>query len=331
MCCEGQKLRVINIDFGSACNQHCKYCLQAQGASAKKGDPFLFIAKFAEYAKTIAEVDTINYWGGEPLLYWDSIKTVLTEMDKLFPTVKTHRITTNGSLISDDYISFCNQNSKIATVLSLHDCELSEEQWKKNGQVNKLWLSALFRKDRPSPFSYCEEWYRIQKITGRSLPFGIYLLLAVDGVDKEYWVDRQDVDNFFYEIKHFVQPLANQGEDYCRGFMSNFVHEMRRNHNIEWRGGKCFNDATLSIDLFGNKYTCHHNTITSNLVENIFDKKIYINNCQPYKFSASNKCKTCDVFEICKGGCFLSHTHDVECYFMKKKYEYFKTIEGHIR
>ena len=66
----------LNIFLGYACNFKCSYCLQDPGketAVRKKGDVYQFVEKVIPQLSS-KRIDLLGYWGGEPLLYWQTIR-----------------------------------------------------------------------------------------------------------------------------------------------------------------------------------------------------------------------------------------------------------------
>ena len=325
-----QELVSINIIFGGACNLKCPYCLQSPEMNNKKGDPKFFLENFKKFVekKKIKSVKSIHYWGGEPLLYWKNIRDVYLGMTEIFPDCKIHRMTTNGTLVDDAYVDFCNEHKNIVNVVSLHDSNMSDEQWTRLGRLNRLCLSGLVHHLKRSPYDYMGIWERIYGLTGRELPIGLYQTHATDGCASEYWLTKEDVDFYFEEMLGAVLPMANMGHKFSQKLIANIKFECdgRKTSKIPT---KCFNDRILSIDLLGNQFYCHHNNIDSNRVQNIFNGTIYLST--KINQFCSDECDSCEAFTICKGGCFMSNKHDVECYWEKAKWNFYKTLEERLK
>lgn len=323
-CCD-QELIALNLILGGACNLRCPYCLQDENVNNRKGNPEEFLLKFKEFVhrNKIRKIKGVHYWGGEPLLYWRSIKTVLLGLDRLGVDVDLHRITSNGTLIDDDYIEFVNQNPKILTVISLHDALITNEQWKKIGRIKRVCLSGLVHHLKSRPGDYLHIWEKIREITGREMPIGLYPAHATDGCNSRYWLTKHDIAQYFEDFRDLICPLMSFGHPYCRALVSGFMFEMNARQNSVM-DSKCFNAKVLSIDLFGNRFTCHHNNIESNKVSNIFERKVFIG--QPLSWKLPEKCQSCGAFSTCKGACMITNDHDNECYWERRKWGLYKYI-----
>ena len=114
---------VIFITLGRDCNFNCKYCLQDGGHfHARKNIEVPELSK-----KLLDFLDNYNYkhtkvmlWGGEPLLYFDSIKQLVERYGNKFDWGTI----TNGSLLNEEIISFFDKYNISLTVS--HDGEATE-------------------------------------------------------------------------------------------------------------------------------------------------------------------------------------------------------------
>ena len=111
--------RNIRILFGHACNFRCKYCQQNHTSYEHiSKDKILKLEKLIEKLD-LSILDTVQYWGGEPLLYWDEIKEFHNFFNKINPKIKTC-IVTNGSLMNEEIFRFIIEHPRFALILS-HD------------------------------------------------------------------------------------------------------------------------------------------------------------------------------------------------------------------
>jgi uncharacterized protein len=113
----GGDVRALCLHVSHACNMSCDYCFAGQGRY--RGESALMPFETGRQAVDFlirsagnARVLDIDFFGGEPLLNWDVVKRVVAYArraevihDKLF----RFTLTTNGVLIDDDVIEFCNR------------------------------------------------------------------------------------------------------------------------------------------------------------------------------------------------------------------------------
>lgn len=115
------KIAAMRILLGHGCNYACGYCMQKD-----IGNPFerprnknteKFIADVKQYLD-ISEIQRIELWGGESLLYWKDIVEIITAFDK---EGLEFYISTNGSPLQMKHIEFFkNIKGRVAITIS-HD------------------------------------------------------------------------------------------------------------------------------------------------------------------------------------------------------------------
>lgn len=322
-----QSINAVNITLGGACNKKCPYCMQMPDINNKKGDVVYFFENFKKFIEDndIKEINSVHYWGGETLLYFDGIEYLFTNINKL-RYAPFHRITTNGTLIDEEYVDFCNRNKEVFTVVSLHDFALSDEQWKVIGKLNRFSVSGLIRHGVVHSEHFRQEWERICDLIGREVGIGLYQTHSTDGCSSDCWLTKEDVNEYFSDLMNNVYPKALAGDRFCKRIIGNFIFDCeKKSREIH---PKCFHDKTISVDLFGNLLQCHHNDNVSNRVGNIFNNMhyipMYVNSDKNFK---SEECQKCEALPLCKGGCYLSKCHDVECHFEKIRWHMFRFLE----
>ena len=118
----------LTISLGSACNMHCRHCFQTPyhrpvvsssiSLSSKLNS---LIHHFLAYhishktgvGKSDDEKPKIMFWGGEPLLYWSFIKSVIVSLYEAFGDLESCGIlfsmVSNGLLLTEDIVDFLNR------------------------------------------------------------------------------------------------------------------------------------------------------------------------------------------------------------------------------
>ena len=95
----------LRIQLGLRCNMHCRYCAQSDRALEKAcwgpKDVPAFIAKLK--AGNVNVTGVIELWGGEPFVYWKTIKNLVPQLREMYPNVRFAMIT-NGTLLTEDKI-----------------------------------------------------------------------------------------------------------------------------------------------------------------------------------------------------------------------------------
>lgn len=103
-----RSLRRIRISMGLACNYQCAYCAQkdiSRTRTATKAETLEFLAKLPSWydgGKDGKGQGTLfEFWGGEPLVYWKTLKLLAEGIREMYPNAD-FLIFTNGSLMTMD-------------------------------------------------------------------------------------------------------------------------------------------------------------------------------------------------------------------------------------
>ncbi len=139
----------LRIQLGLNCNYSCKYCHQHfENKYIHEHKIQLPIhIRIKQFINLLQEKKikpkNIALWGGEPLVYWKSIKILVPALRKLYADIPIYFLT-NGSLINDDIIDFCLKY-KLGITLS-HDAQaFSTYRNDKNPLDNPIIICALKR------------------------------------------------------------------------------------------------------------------------------------------------------------------------------------------
>ena len=106
---------VLKIQLGLGCNYSCSYCSQGgqKEASTSSRD-----AEDFDLDWVIGFPKKVEFWGGEPLLYWKKLTILSEKVDKRFGKIKK-LVITNGTLLTREKIDWLKANG--FTVAISHD------------------------------------------------------------------------------------------------------------------------------------------------------------------------------------------------------------------
>lgn len=261
------------------------------------------------------EIDRIEYWGGEPCLYFDQIKHVEEAIGH--KTKRPSRFVTNGSLLRHEMVEFINERNMFVN-LSYHEGQLDEAGWEMALHVNRLHVTSLIHAKCLSWEPYFAKWQWVLKTFGRCVPWYVFNLYNVESVG-EYCLTKGHIDQYI-DYLYKVMPLAYSNVFYATAFRALFNVEFgqERKHTCA-----CFNPDVLSIDTRGNQYVCHHACDSRWAVGNIFEKGVSSLSLNTLKY----QCESCDLLPYCGGGC-MRESNDTSCYFLHKLFELKQRFEG---
>ncbi len=107
-----KNLKTIKIQMGFSCNFSCAYCSQATHASHVGGsmnEVQSFLENWNKWAPASDDAGgadlRIEFWGGEPFVYWKHLQTLVPAMRALYPNAAL-LIITNGSMLDDEKVDW---------------------------------------------------------------------------------------------------------------------------------------------------------------------------------------------------------------------------------
>ena len=139
-------VKALCLHVAHTCNLNCAYCFASQGKyHGERAVMSLDVGKRAldfliEHSGTRRNLE-VDFFGGEPLMNWEVVKELVRyartrekESGKNF----RFTLTTNGLLIDDDVIDFCNREMH-NVVLSLDGRKEIHDRWRVDYAGNGSW------------------------------------------------------------------------------------------------------------------------------------------------------------------------------------------------
>lgn len=98
------------IFVGSKCNYNCKYCpeikFRNQSHDANPNDVERF-KKLVSKNLDMSKIRLLAFSGGEPLVYWKTIRELITFFNENCPNLVNFRFITNGALLTGEIVQEC--------------------------------------------------------------------------------------------------------------------------------------------------------------------------------------------------------------------------------
>ena len=348
-------VKALCLHIAHDCNLACQYCFAEEGEYhgrralmsfevGKKALDFL-IANSGN--RRNLEVD---FFGGEPLMNWQVVKDLVAygrEQEKLHDKKFRFTLTTNGVLLNDEVMEFCNREMG-NVVLSIDGRKEVHDKMRpfRKGAGSYDLIVPKFQQFAES--RHQGKYYVRGTFTHYNLDFSEDVLhladlgfkqISVEPVVAEpkepYAIREEDLPKLFEEYDKLAVEMIRRhksGEDF------NFFHFM-----IDLEGGPCVakrlsgcgsGTEYLAVTPWGDFYPCHQfvgneKFLLGNVDEGILNTDIRdeFKCCNVY---AKEKCRKCFARFYCSGGCAanaynfsgdICGAYDIGCELQKKRIE----------
>lgn len=323
----------IYLKFGNGCNFDCKYCSQGESDRFFQNEPVkgctlsqeviewldYYVAKINDQSKPTY----IVLWGGEPLLYFDSIKFVVKRYGKAF----NYGTATNGSYLTQEIVDFFNEH-EIRLALS-HDGEITKEtrgiDVLKNKRIRDLYSqidkSVFFSVITAQNSTYADIYDYFNEIGFPEMNVDCFLCLDTNGKEIVERLTDFDYDKFdagFKELFKRNDEYLNGKVEYHREhrLVQGAIQTIQNRIKNPIKKGKFFCETCgvasqgtkINVMWDGQLTACHNsNRIIGNISD---DYETVKKNRRLYedKHSLKVDCSKCEFDPICQGVC--SHTTD---------------------
>lgn len=327
-------VKAICLHVAHDCNLACKYCFAGKGEydgpkglmsfeTGKKALDFLI-----EQSGTRKNLE-VDFFGGEPLMNWEVCKKLVEygrEQEKIHNKNFRFTLTTNGLLINDDVIEFCNREMG-NIVLSLDGRKSTNDAMRvsRNGAGSYDLIIDKFKKFADSRNQ--ENYYMRGTYTHNNLDFSKDIIHMADMGFKELSIEPVVCspdepyalkDGDLPILKEQYQILADEMlKRYRKGNGFTFYHYM-----IDLDAGPCIvkrvsgcgvGTEYLAVTPSGELYPCHQfvgdeKFLLGNIWDGITNKQVLeqFENCNVY---SHKECKDCFAKLYCSGGCAANAYH----------------------
>lgn len=283
----------LKIRLGGSCNQCCSFC------HSNTNDEYEFNPELIPFIKYTG-FERIRYNGGEPLLYWDTIKHIIDNV----PDYIEHSIVTNGSLFTEEIANYCIEHC-VKISLSINEfTNLSDENCLALGKLNNIGTSALFS----GALSFDEMDKERDKLVSRIKSPITNFYNLMHPIDNNHSVYREeDKENY---IKWMTTRVFTAIDNLPRVDSSNTIVLLNFMRMFEEQCYGCSNPTTLTVSLDGRIMECSYNT--SYIGKTINDYYDFLPTPHP------DKCYSCQLFGRCKS-CYIA-INDDECTIYNELY-----------
>lgn len=348
-------VKALCLHIAHDCNLACKYCFAEEGEYHGRRALMSFEVGRKALDFLIANSGNrhnleVDFFGGEPLMNWQVVKDLVTygrEQEKIHDKKFRFTLTTNGVLLNDEVMEFCNKEMA-NVVLSIDGRKEVHDYMRpfRNGKGSYDLVLPKFKKFADSRGQ--KQYYVRGTFTHHNLDFAEDVLhFADEGFDQisvepvvaadteEYALKEEDLPKIFSEYDRLAAEMVKREKE-GRGFT--FFHFM-----IDLTGGPCVykrlsgcgsGTEYLAVTPWGDLYPCHQfvgqeKYLMGNVDDGIVRKDIVdeFKCCNVY---TKEKCRNCFAKFYCSGGCAansynfhgtIQDAYDLGCELQRKRVE----------
>jgi len=341
---KSRKINVLKIQMGLSCNYSCDYCSQkfverAPETNKKDIDSFLEKLEVLEFGEHVK----VEFWGGEPLVYWKTMKPLAEALSEKFKELNVNRhfsIITNGSILTDEIIDWLMMMDFGVSIShdgpgqSVRGPDPFDDPEKKERILGFYRMMTRLKK----PFSF--NAMLNSKNKSRKAIYDWFVELTGDEnvqIGEGGIVDAYDEDgatNSLQSLKdHFEfrqTALADMiSTDGFMGFsgqiqkIGGFIDAVLAHKGSKYLGQKCGMDTedSIAVDLRGNVITCQNVSAAETAMNGESHSGGNLDDYDNVRlhsvthWSNRKECSECPVLHVCKGACmFLQEKYwDISC------------------
>ena len=323
-------VKALCLRIAHDCNLACRYCFAGEGEYHGKRALMSYETGAAALDYLIAHSGSrrnleVDFFGGEPLMNFDVVKKLVAygrEQEKQHDKHFRFTLTTNGILLNDDVMEFCNREMD-NVVLSLDGRKEIHDRMRptRNGKGSYDLIVPKFREFARQRKAAGKQYYIRGTFTHYNLDFAKDVLhyadlgfdqISIEPVvapsDAPYAIRETDLETICEQYDILAREMVKREKE-GRGFT--FFHFM-----IDLTGGPCVykrlsgcgsGTEYLAVTPWGDLYPCHQfvgkeEFLLGNVRDGIRRGDIVeiFKSCNVY---ARKECPDCFARYYCSGGC----------------------------
>jgi len=320
----------LKIQLGLSCNYECVYCSQRfvpKADETNKDDVGPFLAELPTWFNGGDGTGIkVEFWGGEPFVYWKTLKPLAEGIRNLYPNIK-FGIVTNGTLLDleknqwlDDLgfsvgISHDGPGYHARGLDPFDNPEqfaMIMDLWNRLNPSRRISFNAMVHKNNSSRAAIVD-WFKDR--LGVEVPMGEGAFIDPYDEGGASLCMTDPAEHVAYRVNSFKELRNNQGTnlDVVRRRISDFIRSIVTQRPGTALGQKCGMDKPdqLAVDLTGNVLTCQNVSAVATSFNGASHQIGHVKDFDNIKLKSSThwshraECPNCPVLQICQGSCMF--------------------------
>jgi len=326
---KSKDIRRLQISLGLSCNYSCSYCSQRLVPNVDEATLKLvpaFLNNLPNWFKGgtdgLGSEVKIEFWGGEPLVYWKTLKPLAEGIKTKYPNAKFLMIS-NCSLLDDEkidwldklnfHIGFSHDGKSYSLTRGENPLDNKEKReaivklYNRLAPKGKISINPVLNKFNKSRFEIIDYLKNLFNINTLVLGEG-KLLDVYDDKSLELSITSQE-EKYQYRINSLKEYILNKSDKFYlwQEYQNNFlkVFERSDNQNYLKQNSVIDNPHYLCVTLRGNVLTSQN---VSEISKNSFGQSHVAGNVNDFDnikvktistWKNKKNCKECPVVNLC--------------------------------
>ena len=334
-------LKKIKIQLGLSCNFECDYCSQRfvpHADSTNLNDVEPFVSSMGTWyeggSDGLGEGSTFEFWGGEPLVYWKTLKPLAESIHTKYPNSQ-FTIITNGSLFDDEKIDWLEKYNFLIGISHDGPGQPVRGPDPLDDPKSKASIVEIFKRFAPKQRVSFNSMINSKNISRENIQI-FFENFVRDNVGEEYlkylsigeggFVDAYDeggiansLINEDDEVRYRNLSLNELREGKVTKFdnvnkkVFDFISTIEEGNLSDNLGQKCGmdNSENIAVDLNGNVLTCQNVSAVSTNPSGVSHHIGHVSDLSSVEIKTSShwrdreECPSCPVVHLCKGACMF--------------------------
>jgi len=322
-------IKTLKIQLGLSCNYECTYCNQRfvpHADETTKDDVTPFLETLPTWMNGDGTDLKVEFWGGEPFVYWKTLKPLAEGIRKKYPDAQ-FTIVTNGTLLDLEKNQWLDE-LKFNVGVS-HDgpgyhvrgldpfdnpnqLNMIMDLWNRLGTKGRMSFNAMIHKDNPSRAAV-SKWFKDK--LGFDVPIGEggFIDPYDEGGKAVCMSDQSNHLEFRNNAFNEIRKGEVKNFDIITTKTKNFINSIVNRRPASALGQKCGMDdpSKIAVDLKGNVLTCQNTSIVATSFNGESHHIGHVSDFENIKLKTSThwsnrkECPNCPVLQICQGSCMF--------------------------
>lgn len=320
-------IATLKIQLGLLCNYECGYCNQRYVPHTTQTNPddieqFLAMLRKAD----TGAIQQIEFWGGEPLVYWKTLKPLSAKLRVMFPRAE-FVIITNGSLLDEEKNTWLDAMGFHVAISHDGPAQSARGPDPLDDDKSRAGIMDLYRRLHPlgrisiNTMIHRENQSRELVAQFHQKTFGADVVVGEGAVIDPY--DEGGLAASFQDPHEHIMFRRKAYDELVMGHaigrmtvvqrVKDIIDSIANQRPAHVLGQKCGMDRAdnLAVDLNGNVLTCQNVTAAAKKEDGTPHKLGRLDDLNAARLTTSthwskrSECSNCPVLQSCKGSCMF--------------------------